>query len=205
MKGNIGPSKKNTYIDPDEVDNHQKRIWRKLAEEFDIDNVIPVAQQRVQPSPLANGKTQNHSMQSFELDSAYEMGSNHGSSTNAFNTKNGFGPANTVDQGFFNGIPGLEDIENSNEDDDGLITSDSDFDVAVKTAGYTQQDNENVSPTKKTMNLKKDVTKTFKKMLTSNHKRLNMSDEKFRPNGSQYGDSTKYNGSVDGNRQDYDD
>jgi hypothetical protein len=47
MKGNIGPSKKNTYIDPDEVDIIQKRIWRKLAEEFDIDNVIPVAQQRV--------------------------------------------------------------------------------------------------------------------------------------------------------------
>jgi len=54
------------------------------------------------------------------------------------------------------------------------------------------------------MNLKKDVTKTFKKMLTSNHKRLNMSDEKFKPNGSQYGDSTKYNGSFDENRQDYD-
>jgi hypothetical protein len=55
------------------------------------------------------------------------------------------------------------------------------------------------------MNLKKDVTKTFKKMLTSNHKRLNMSDEKFGPNGSQYGDSTKYNASVDGKGQDYDD
>lgn len=86
MKGNIGPSKKNTYIDPDEVDNHQKRIWRKLAEEFDIDNVIPVAKQRVQPSPMGK-QTNNHSMQSFELDSAYEMGSNNGSSTHAYNTK----------------------------------------------------------------------------------------------------------------------
>lgn len=41
MKGNIGPSKKNTYIDPDDVDKRQKRIFQKLAEEFDIDNVIP--------------------------------------------------------------------------------------------------------------------------------------------------------------------
>lgn len=55
------------------------------------------------------------------------------------------------------------------------------------------------------MNLKKDVTKTFKRMLTSNNKRLNMSDEKFiSGNGSQYGDSTRYNGSEN-KYKDYDD
>ena len=150
------------------------------------------------------------SNQSFELGSAYEMGSNHGSSTHAYNTKNnGFGGENTVDQGFFGIIPGLEDIDKDDDNEEGLITSDSDFDMAVKTAGYVPQENASVSHNKKSMNLKKDVTKTFKKMLTSNHKRLNSSDEKFKTNmnGSQFGgDSTKYNGSHEGNNmRDYDD
>lgn len=64
------------------------------------------------------------SNQSFELGSAYEMGSNHGSSTHAYNTKNnGFGGANTVDQGFFGIIPGLEDIDKDDDNEEGLITS----------------------------------------------------------------------------------
>lgn len=75
------------------------------------------------------------SMKSFDLSAgAYEMDSNHGSHANTRN----FGAANTVDQGFFGNVPGLEGIDDSNED--GLITSDSDFDLAVKTAGYNPQD-----------------------------------------------------------------
>lgn len=42
MMGNIGFTKKNAYVDPDEIDNDKKHIFRKLAEEFDIDNVIPL-------------------------------------------------------------------------------------------------------------------------------------------------------------------
>lgn len=44
MKGNIGPVKKNAFIDGDEVDQRQKYIFKKMAEEFDIDNVIPQAE-----------------------------------------------------------------------------------------------------------------------------------------------------------------
>ena len=40
MKGNIGPSmKKNVNVD--DATANQKKIFSKMAEEFDIDNVIP--------------------------------------------------------------------------------------------------------------------------------------------------------------------
>jgi len=32
---------KNTYIDPHEITSNQKNMFRNIAEEFDIDNVIP--------------------------------------------------------------------------------------------------------------------------------------------------------------------
>jgi hypothetical protein len=41
MKGNIGPVKRGSYIDGEELDQRQKHIFKKMAEEFDIDNVIP--------------------------------------------------------------------------------------------------------------------------------------------------------------------
>lgn len=73
-------------------------------------------------------------------------------------------------------IPGLDPLDNS-EPENGLITSDSDFDQAEIDAGYNL-DNLNVpiAAKHKPMNLKKDVSKTFKKMLTSNHSRLNTPD-----------------------------
>lgn len=57
---------------------------------------------------------------------------------------------------------------------------------------------------RKGMNLKKDVTKTFKKMLTSNHNRLNTSETgKITNNGVDHtNESTKYEGSNA--RQDFD-
>jgi hypothetical protein len=47
------------------------------------------------------------------------------------------------------------------------------------------------------MNLKKDVTKTFKKMLTSNHNRVNTYDAGKTPNHGvdQTNESTKYENS----------
>lgn len=45
MKGNIGPSmKKNVHVD--DATNNQKKIFSKMAEEFDIDNVIPKNEQK---------------------------------------------------------------------------------------------------------------------------------------------------------------
>jgi hypothetical protein len=59
-------------------------------------------------------------------------------------------------------------------DDSGLITSDSDFDIAVNAANADQIDFGVVAAAPRNGNsnsIKKDVTKAFKKMLTSNHMR----------------------------------
>lgn len=96
----------------------------------------------------------------------------------------------------FGSIPGLEELNNSNDEENGLITSDSDFEQAELAAGYGNPQDKGIDSTKKqTNNLKRDVSKTFKKMLTSNNKRLNISADKLDQNGSQFGESTKYNGS----------
>ena len=46
LMGNIGPTK-NKYLNPvaqRDLDHAQKKLFSKMAEEFDIDNVIPKAQ-----------------------------------------------------------------------------------------------------------------------------------------------------------------
>ena len=71
----------------------------------------------------------------------------------------------------------------------GLITSDSDFEQAAQEAGY----NSIAKPAARSgdpLNLKKDVSKTFKKMLTANHNRTPLSETKGRPeslNSTKYG------------------
>ena len=80
-----------------------------------------------------------------------------------------YGQANTMGKGI-SIIPGLE-LDDS-EPENGLITSDSDFEQAEIDAGYDPMENK-IPLKNKPMNLKKDVTKTFKKMLTSNQKRMN--------------------------------
>lgn len=48
LMGNIGPTK-NKYLNPVaqmDLDHKQKKLFSKMAEEFDIDNVIPKAQQK---------------------------------------------------------------------------------------------------------------------------------------------------------------
>lgn len=79
----------------------------------------------------------------------------------------------------------------ANDDESGLITSDSEFDVALHESGYLPQPQ---PPTtngmlKNSMNLKRDVSKTFKRMLTANHNRTNYSESK---NGDNSNISTKY-------------
>ena len=67
-----------------------------------------------------------------------------------------------------------------NGDESGLITSDSDFDKEANIAGYNSKmkgetaDKEDV-PIKqpRAFDIKKDISKTFKRMLTSNHARSN--------------------------------
>ena len=41
MKGNIGPTIKNTYIDAENLSTNQKAILDRMAEELDIDRIIP--------------------------------------------------------------------------------------------------------------------------------------------------------------------
>ena len=78
-------------------------------------------------------------------------------------------------------------------DDSGLITSDSDFDLAVNAAGADQVDFGVVADVPKSGNLKKDVTKAFKKMLTSNHMRTtqnsNSDNKKFTDGSTMFGGS----------------
>jgi hypothetical protein len=157
-----------------------------LAEEFDIDNVIPLDEQKNAPSQYAK----NNETQSFDLSiNEYEIESNNGSSRPV--GKN-FGPSQTLGKQF-GSIPGLEGLDHSENEDNGLITSDSDFEQAELAAGYTPQDKDKgfSSNQKQSQNLKRDVSKTFKKMLTSNKNRQNNN------NSSVYGDNG-LNGSQHG-------
>lgn len=57
-------------------------------------------------------------------------------------------------------------------EDSGLITSDSDFEIAAQAAGANEDEYGVVAAMPKSgLNIRKDVTKAFKKMLTSNHMR----------------------------------
>ena len=72
-----------------------------------------------------------------------------------------------------NATPNVPLIDVDMADESGLITSDSDFDLAVKAADADQIDFGVVAAIpKRGSSIKKDVTKAFKKMLTSNHMRL---------------------------------
>lgn len=74
MKGNIGPSIKN--IDTNALPNDRLKAFSKLAEEFDIDNIIPKDYQKKDQSA---GLERRDSAQSFDLSiKNYEMDSNLG-------------------------------------------------------------------------------------------------------------------------------
>ena len=75
-------------------------------------------------------------------------------------------------------IPGLNYDKLEKSEDSGLITSDSEFEKAAKEAGYLKSDNNKLRKTSvdpingNTFNISKDISKTFKRMLSSNHKRI---------------------------------
>jgi hypothetical protein len=140
-----------------------------MAEEFDIDNVIP----KIDQKDKASDNQDASSLKSFELSAKnYDM-----VSQNSFRANRDFA-ANTA-TGFGGGIPGVRDDISVNDNESGLITSDSDFEMAAIAAGAMDpQDKEaHMSSRKKAINLKKDVSKTFKKMLTSNHNRSNNNNQ----------------------------
>ena len=75
-----------------------------------------------------------------------------------------------------NGFGQAQDNNKDVEEESGLVTSDSDFEMHEKAAGYDitlpgiRNKMTNSTPFKP-QNIRKDVSKTFKKMLTSNHQR----------------------------------
>ena len=83
---------------------------------------------------------------------------------------------------------------------EGLISSDSDFEAAAAAAGhqnFQELRNQEISQQKNSEEIKRDVSKTFKKMLTANQRRTNASSQ-MRANIDELGngnDSTKYEGS----------
>jgi hypothetical protein len=189
LMGNIGPTK-NKYLNPVaqmDLDHKQKKLFSRMAEEFDIDNVIPEAQQKKE---ITKDAADEHSVGSFDLSINYEAESRRASSRGnlAHSTMDG--------NGFKLAVGHNNQVE---EASGGLITSDSDFDAAAAQAGHLNlpQKGPQAVSKRNSEDLKKDVSKTFKKMLTQNHRRTNPSaqtrgalDETGNGN-----DSTKYEGS----------
>jgi hypothetical protein len=124
-----------------------------MAEEFDIDNVIPERDENQLPGSSLHS-FDHLSLKNEELDSKYFENSEKGNNTMV-------GGAQTHGSAGFGNIPGL----NEGDEDSGLITSDSDFEEAQKELGYGDAPNRG-DIAKLAMNIKKDVSKTFKKMLT---------------------------------------
>ena len=95
-----------------------------MAEEFDFDNVIPKIDQKEKGSENMDGS----SIMSFELSAKnYDM-----ISQNSFKNNRAF--ANNTSTGF-GAIPGVKEGISVNDNESGLITSDSDFEAAVAAAG----------------------------------------------------------------------
>lgn len=98
-----------------------------MAEEFDIDNVIPKNEQK---NSIPKDFEPNNSMQSFDLSiKNYEIESNFDSASEG--RKKGGTVAGSKG---FSQTPELLGLEG--EEGNGLITSDSDFDQAEADAGY---------------------------------------------------------------------
>lgn len=163
LMGNIGPNK-NKYLNPVsqmDLDHKQKKLFSKMAEEFDIDKVIPKAHQK---NEITNDMDDRQSINSFDLSINYDNDSKRPSSRGnlAHSTMDG------------NGFKLAVGHQNKQEDNisGGLITSDSDFEQAAQQAGIKNSQNPPLAVTKRNSDdIKKDVSKTFKRMLTQNNKR----------------------------------
>ena len=153
-----------------------------MADEFDIDKVIPKVDDKIVPK-----ENVKYSEGSFNLSICDEdMESNFAYShdpTAFMGSKNGFGD-----------IPGM----NLNGEDSGLITSDSNFELQGETLSADGNAPDTKNP-KQVLNVRKDISKTFKRMLTSNHNRhkknKTLSSRNNNGNHDQTNESTKYGGS----------
>ena len=193
LMGNIGPTK-NKYLDPVsqmDLDHKQRRLFSKMAEEFDIDNVIPKAKQK---QNIADGPEAEHSLGSFDLSLDYEVESRKASSRGNLARSTMDGNGFKLEVGHNNPVIAVGDAS------EGLISSDSDFEAAAAAAGHKNHQEKKAQEAlvqRNSEDLKRDVSKTFKKMLTANQKRTNASSQ-MRGNLDETGngnDSTKYEGS----------
>lgn len=162
-----------------------------MAEEFDIDNVIPKEEQQ---NEINDQMQKDNSLGSFDLSLNYDLESRKASSRGnvARSTMDGNGFKLDVSQN----NPTIK-VENVSE---GLISSDSDFEAAAAAAGHQnfhEMRAQELQQPKNSEEIKRDVSKTFKKMLTANQRRTNANSQ-LRSNLDELGngnDSTKYEGS----------
>ena len=127
-----------------------------MAEEFAIDKVIPDRNSEPGKSVDAN----NVSIGSFKLSLNNDEIESH------FNSSNGGGAKMAVPIRMIKGMSDIPGYVNDFNESSGLITSDSNFEIA---AGEGHGEGKNIVPVnKKKVNIKKDVSKTFKKMLRQN-------------------------------------
>lgn len=120
MKGNIGPTKKLAIDSTGTFANQQKKLFSKMADEFDIDKVIPRAQQTTktkQENIAYSEGSFNLSINNDDIESQYAHSENAGHGNTVF--------ANRMSK--LADIPGLDNDAGSS----GLITSDSQFEVAA--------------------------------------------------------------------------
>lgn len=178
MKGIIGRTAGH-HVNKDK----QANVWSKLAFDYDLDKIIPKEEQLKPPSHRKGVKKDESELSVGSKFQNYDINSDY-----SYRARNS--------------APGSarKDAEKANEEESGLITSDSDFEMAAQTAGYKHENFSQAGPTtnhatgsKNPANLKKDVTRIFKGLLTKNRERG------IKRRGGD--DSTQYAGS---DRKDFD-
>lgn len=157
-------------------------MFSKMADEFAIDKVIPDRDKH------ENNSQENQSMGSFRLSINNDGIESH------FNSSNGGEPNIAFPMRMLKGLKDIPGYVNELNESDGLITSDSNFEIA---AGEGHGEGKNiVALDKKKVDIKKDVSKTFKKMLRQNHR----CDRENQLNGNKLDqsndESTKFGGSL---------
>ena len=165
MKGNIGPTQNKVPESLLGYTNMQKKLFSKMAEEFDIDKVIPKNQQKLKASHDDIAYSDGSFKLSIKNEDIESLA--HSQEHNTVFAAKG-NNRNIID------IPG---VSQALEEDSGLITSDSDFEMNQDLNEKDSQDDKmtqnpdhtsprRTKPARKVVDIKKDVTKTFKKMLT---------------------------------------
>lgn len=117
MKGNIGPTSKHIIVNDTNYSSQNRQLFNKMAEEFDIDKVIPNAR-----------KTGNAS---FE-DIGYSDGSFRLSINNdEIKSHNSSGFHKSMPDRMVKGLIDIPGYQHNLNDSESLITSDSQFEIAA--------------------------------------------------------------------------